>query len=193
MLTPCAASLLETLKELAATHPDIKTVYLATDYPIEDLESGRDGLVAHSGTFARLITEDHHRAMRMFLNAFRKDQVGGLQLTTYEREQQAGRVRLPDEAEDGTHTDLAELDSGLIGIVDKNMAMAAEIFITGVSGECGKESSFTRQIVADRKVRLEEQALGSDEDSVRPLKPGELWQDVRVWGLAADEPSEKRM
>lgn len=171
-LMPCANSLLDVLRDISARLPHITTVYLATDYPIEDLEAGKEGTVAHSGTFARLITEDHHRAMRSFLNAFRKQQVGRLSLTTYEREHKAGRVSLPAGAEEGVHVDLGALDSGLLGIVDKNIAMAAEVFVTGAPGVCGKESSFTRQIVFDRQTRFEEQVTSDNGEVV--TQPGKV-------------------
>lgn len=188
-LSACTDALLEVLRDIAAQYPTIQTVYLATDYPIEDLEAGHDGMVAHSGTFARLITEDHHRAMRALLNSFRTDEVGGLKLTTYEREQKAGRLSLPESAEEGTHVDLAQLDSGLLGIVDKTVAMQAEVFVTGSAGICGKESSFTRQIIADRKAKMdlaeEEKVEGQDA-----LAEGEVWESVRHFTLPELEVKE---
>lgn len=153
VLGTCAQRLLETLEQLALEHPDIRTVYLATDYPLHGS--------AHSGTFARLLTEDHHAAMRNFVAKLPK----GLRLTSYTQ-----------EAEDAAEG----LDSGLLGIIDKNVAMRAEVFVTGFSGSfqydptacvhsssslvlllirwhrCGKESSFTRQILLAREKKLEE-------------------------------------
>lgn len=186
-LMPCTESLISTLRDIALRQPALKTVYLATDYPIEDLESGKEGLVAHSGTFAKLLTEDHHRAMRKLLRAFARDDVGGLQLTTYERLQRAGKVHLdPEFVQEGMHVDLGALDSGLLGIVDKTVAMAAETFLTAVPEVCGKESSFTRQIIMDRQARFDE-ALELRAENTLAEEPsqqerGQVWDPVLYWG-----------
>lgn len=189
-LMPCIESLIVTLRKLAERLPQIKTVYLATDYPVGDLESGREGLVAHSGTFAKLLTEDHHRAMRKLLRAFGRDEVGGLQLQTYERLQKAGRVHLDQSSLDqGMHVDLGALDPGLLGIVDKNVAMAAETFLTAVPDICGKESSFTRQIVLDRQTRFD-MALDGLSESEKEREPGHLWEPVLYWGQELQAKAE---
>lgn len=194
-LMPCTESLISTLRDIARKQPALKTVYLATDYPIEDLESGKEGLVAHSGTFAKLLTEDHHRAMRKLLRAFEKDDVGGLQLTTYERLQQAGRVHLDQaDLDEGMHVDLGALDPGLLGIVDKTVAMAAETFLTAVPEVCGKESSFTRQIILDRQARFDVDLEMRGVDAAAELEsepvPGQLWEPVLYWGSELQAQAE---
>lgn len=184
-LAPCASSLLRKLSLLKSRYPSIKNVYLATDYPIED-PSG----IAHSGTFAKVVTEQHHQAFRAFLKSFEKE-AKGLSLTTFAREQ--GRVVLPDalrealataSAEAGKPVGLGELDAGLMGIVDKAVAMRAEVFLTGFAGVgkeaalgCAKVSSFTSQIIEARQARIGEQS--AKEDQVR----GELWNDVSRWSV----------
>jgi hypothetical protein len=156
IIATCATQLLATLDELAIEHPDIRTVYLATDYPLHG--------AAHSGTFGKGLTEEHHAAMRDFVAKLPR----GLRLTSYAQ-----------EAEDAAEG----LDSGLLGIIDKNVAMKADVFVTGFPGSfqydptayvrssqprrphltahenrCGKESSFTRQILLAREATLDEDA-----------------------------------
>lgn len=150
VLSTCAQQLIATLQEISTAFPDIRTVYLATDYPLHG--------TAHSGTFAKLVTEQHHEAMRKLMAGFPRQ----LRLTSYAQE--------AEEAAEG-------LDSGLLGIIDKSIAMQAEVFVTGFAGSyqcalcsplflvqvlsgmmhrydptmCSKESSFTRQIILARE------------------------------------------
>ncbi|GAA5929580.1 uncharacterized protein JCM15063_004190 [Sporobolomyces koalae] len=101
-LLPCSQSLLSKIFSLKEQYPEIENVYLATDYPIEQLDasfSGRDGdpsgAVAHSGTFAKSVTEQHHSVMRKFLRDFERRSkrlskgTGGhaLRLTTFAKEE----------------------------------------------------------------------------------------------------------
>ncbi|GAA5921479.1 hypothetical protein JCM3775_003068 [Rhodotorula graminis] len=102
-LAPCASSLLAKLAALKREHPSLRHVYLATDYPIEQLDpqlapSVDPGTeVAHSGTFAKSVTEQHHVAMRRFLRDFKRTFAPGrgraagppLELTTFSKEQAA--------------------------------------------------------------------------------------------------------
>jgi len=111
-LAPCASSLLAKLAALKRRHPSLRHVYLATDYPIEQLDpslapSVDPGTqVAHSGTFAKSVTEQHHVAMRRFLRDFKRTFAPGrgsaagppLELTTFSKEQAA----LAQGADDGT-------------------------------------------------------------------------------------------
>ncbi|GAA5871372.1 hypothetical protein JCM16303_000735 [Sporobolomyces ruberrimus] len=106
-LSPCSESLLDKIFLLKLEYPSISNVYLATDYPIEQLDPSfatrtNEGVigegVAHSGTFAKTITEQHHKVMRKFLRGFetrskrfeatRTGSNGkGLRLTTFAKEQ----------------------------------------------------------------------------------------------------------
>ncbi|GAA6061622.1 hypothetical protein JCM10212_000964 [Sporobolomyces blumeae] len=99
-LAPCAESLLDKVFRLRERYPDVRNVYLATDYPIEDLDpslgSGEaaGGGGAHSGTFAKVVTSQHHAAMRKFLTGFEKrsrqaasGRSDRLRLTTFAKEQ----------------------------------------------------------------------------------------------------------
>lgn len=105
-LAPCAASLVTKLAALKRAHPSLRHVYLATDYPIEQLDpalapSVDAGVqVAHSGTFAKSVTEQHHAAMRRFLREFSRTLGrgggGGLELTTFSKEQAALAGRSDD-------------------------------------------------------------------------------------------------
>lgn len=221
IISPCGEALIDELEHLIlqlqqhqgknADYGKIKTVYLATDYPIEDLENGWDGAVAHSGTFGKLLTEEHHSAMRNFLKHFRKrlTEPLGVRLTTFSKEQ--ANLKLSEEllkaitpsADTGrqaindrngrprkknlqpkvpkTGLDLADLDIGLLGIIDKTVAMHAEIFITGLPWSsskelqaiaCAKESSFTKQISDARKMQR-----SKTDDLQDDVATGRLWSE----------------
>ncbi|BGP38428.1 hypothetical protein JCM10450v2_002373 [Rhodotorula kratochvilovae] len=170
-LAPCASSLLSKLAALKRLHPTLRNVYLATDYPIEALDPSlapsadpaAAAVVAHSGTFAKSVTEQHHAAMRRFLREFKRAfggrGAGALALTTFSKEQaalaepgalpaalaaQLANLTAPllPPALDGAEPAqvqapllaLGTLDSGLYGILDKLVASRAELFVTGVPG-----------------------------------------------------------
>lgn len=217
IIGPCGAALVEELEHLLLTRHDyvkIKTVYLATDYPIEDLENGWDGAVAHSGTFGKLLTEEHHSAMRSFLDLFRMrlTEPLGVRLTTFSKEQsnlklsdkllkaitptvddnraaaineRNGRPRKQKDVKIKTPKrglDLAELDIGLLGIIDKTVAMHAEVFITGLpwsnakeiqARACAKESSFTKQISEARRSQRSNALYEGNVDA-------KLWSEYRT-------------
>ncbi|KEP53236.1 hypothetical protein V565_033510 [Rhizoctonia solani 123E] len=103
-------------------YDDVKTVYFATDYPLEGAGA------RHSGTF-RGVGDRHHAAVLELRKAF---QPGGL-LETYKLTYQA---ELSQTAE--RDKDLLENDFGLLGIVDKVVAQKAELFISGSSGDCAR-------------------------------------------------------
>ncbi|KAK4699251.1 hypothetical protein P7C70_g7013, partial [Phenoliferia sp. Uapishka_3] len=186
-LVPCAASLLRKLALLKARYPEIRNVYLATDYPIEDPEG-----IAHSGTFAKVVTEQHHQAFRNFLKNFDRN-TRGLKLTSFAKEQ--SRLELPEDLKralgggssvDGVEAGpmgLEELDAGLMGIIDKAVAMRAEVFVSGFAGVgkeaslgCAKVSSFTGQILEARVDKLTQQGEGE-------RGKGKLWNEVSRWSV----------
>lgn len=212
-LPPCADALLDKLALVRRAYPAVTTLYLATDYPIEDLDPslGSAG-AAHSGTFAKSVTEGHHVAFRRFLERF-AERVPGMRLTTFAKEQSSidipealhaalEKARADDDGEDVT---LADLDPGLLGIVDKVVAMRAELFLTGraapkpgAMGVCAKASSFSQQIVdaraallgdIDRNDVLDDLTAGvltpGDLAPLRPT-PGVLWNAVHHWSLPAE-------
>ncbi|GAA5821185.1 hypothetical protein JCM11251_004503 [Rhodosporidiobolus azoricus] len=253
-LAPCAQSLLAKLLALKETHPSLTNVYLATDYPIESLDpsfappaltngetGGAPAAVAHSGTFAKVVTEQHHAAMRRFLRSFEKEARGKLRLTTFAKEMAA--LELPVDLAEALHNltsppsppptianpsppppavfdpddyssidllaRLPTLDPGLLGILDKEVALRAEVFLTGVpgvgsstAGACAKLSSFTNQLVMGREVRREEQRRregeggtdgeeegeeGEEREREERFEPGRLWNSVAHFSLSGDE------
>jgi hypothetical protein len=179
----CTQGLIDKLDQLAKDWPELRTVYLATDYPLEaiDPQSRPSNLTAgsppaHSGTFAHQLTETHHSSMRTLLSTFdgsQRDAEGGeggqqqgrlsgeLKLATYSRLVRSGELArsLPRALrqafpEDAGGVDLAAIDAGLVGILDKMVAIEADVLLVGeAEGDkaCGKKSSFTRQIVQERE------------------------------------------
>lgn len=240
-LVPCSQSLLDKIEHLVSTqYPLIKTVYFATDYPIEDLEqemlTGRptENPTSHSGTFKNVVTEEHHEAMKVFLKGFRERKgLRGVRLTGFvkempglaktlakgakgseERELARFLVHSPPlteseedipPSESRIHTALTELDPGLLGIIDKSVLMSSEVFLTGfvqapgfnadIGGgrrlpldSCGKESSFTRQVVWSRRERREKEE-SEDLGGVAGVgkRKGRLWNEVDIWKLGKGE------
>lgn len=195
IIAPCAVALIDKLEALLRDrdgsmdrqkYAGIRTIYLATDYPIEDLTDGVSGAIAHSGTFGKLLTEEHHTAMRDFLQMFQEriSEPLGVRLTSFSSEQASLKISddllravappTPMLTNNGrprrksppklppSGLNLAELDVGLLGIIDKTVAMGAEIFLTGQPWSsdknvqatvCAKESSFTKQISEARRLR----------------------------------------
>ncbi|GAA5858438.1 hypothetical protein JCM8547_007310 [Rhodosporidiobolus lusitaniae] len=242
-LAPCASSLLHKLLQLKEKHPSLENVYLATDYPIEALDpsfgSDEDGgaAVAHSGTFAKVVTEQHHAAMRRFLRDFEKQAKGKLRLTTFAKEARTLQlppslheqlvnlttpppplfspntppaVPLPSSPDSGNPNPLLKLstlDPGLLGILDKEVAVRAELFLTGVpgvgsstKGACAKLSSFTNQLVGAREERRavergegEGEGEGGEEDGgegrerEETFERGRLWNGVSHFSLSGEE------
>ncbi|GAA5821231.1 hypothetical protein JCM10212_005326 [Sporobolomyces blumeae] len=82
----CGARLVEQVQEIRTLHPDVSTLYLATDYPIElarDSYSDDDGtndakgpIVANSGTMTKTLTPAHHEAFRTFLASLEREASG---------------------------------------------------------------------------------------------------------------------
>lgn len=210
-LLPCASSLIKKLIRLKKAYPEIDNVYFATDYPIETLEEGGGDVEARSGTFGKVVTEQHHIAFRFFLKEFKK-QAKGLRLTSFSKEYPSLTLPLsllellsPNSTDPDSPSppplSISSLDSGLIGIIDKTVLTHAEIFLTGFpalgSGPnslnsreaqqaCAKISSFTNQIVGARgEVLMVEREVeeGEEEEDEEERKAGRLWNKVSRWSI----------
>lgn len=95
---------------------DITTVYLATDYPLE----GPDA-TPHSGTF-KDVNDEHHAAIRVLKDAFATGgDLASLKLTSLRGEMMGRRDNVPFDG----------MDSGLMGILDKEVAIHADVFLAG--------------------------------------------------------------
>ncbi|KAF8710230.1 hypothetical protein RHS03_02499, partial [Rhizoctonia solani] len=148
-LLACSSSLITLLRlTLAqAEYSDVKTVYLATDYPLEGANA------PHSGTF-RTIGDQHHAAILEFLNAFQPR--GSLEMYRLTHQTKLSQVTEYDKG-------LLENDLGFLGIVDKSVSQQAELFVSGSSGDCARNSSFTKQII---DARRENKKLGKVRNDV---------------------------
>lgn len=181
----CAMDLISTIKWILNLHRkssisgtedaltfDIATVYLATDYPLEGTDSTS---IPHSGTF-KDVRDEHHDALRVVREAF---QEGGalstLSLTSLHTVLLKYRKR--------ENALLHNMDSGLMGILDKTIAMRADWFVSG-SRVCSRQryvandgfcyyelglnshvffSSFTEQIISTRRQ------LAADGEGLRNI------------------------
>lgn len=130
-LSTCASALIRRLAELKKQYPNVTKVYLAMDYPIEGLQGGSGD--AHSGTLNKMLTPEHHVAMRRFLDEFEEhfgasaEEDERLELTSFVKEQ--SKVQLSREMMQMLgkgKVDFQELDGAIVGIVDKIVLMKAE-------------------------------------------------------------------
>jgi hypothetical protein len=180
----CAQGLIDKLDRLAGDWPELRAVYLATDYPLESIDSqsrpaAGSEVSRHSDTFKDL-AETHHSSMRIFLSAFDDtgSRLGGkLKLVTYSRLVRSGELarslpRALREAfpEDQGGVDFEAIDKGLVSIMDKLIAIEANVLLVGEqkgSQQCGRRGSkFTKHIVQERE------------------KKGKLKNTVERWGNA---------
>ncbi|KAJ6512643.1 hypothetical protein C8R45DRAFT_1152514, partial [Mycena sanguinolenta] len=151
-LVQCAHALVDTLAHL----PDgVRSVWFASDYPYAlhrtrrgvDFGVASPGSKAKSGTF-RDVGPLHAEAVGIFGDAFEE----GGELEGWEV------VELTEEriaALDDAHGERELLgDAGVQGIVDKIIGMRATLFVSGASPGCARASSFTRQIVNERRATL---------------------------------------
>lgn len=150
LLAPCGSALIRRLQAVQARFPEIKTVYLAMDYPIESLGledgTGKASGEAHSGTMNKVLSANHHEAMRVFLAEWRTTfGIGAgakVRLTSLLNEQgrgEEGGVELPLELKrllpaHGRGLQVQDLDPAIVGIVDK-------IVLGKAQGECSRSSS----------------------------------------------------
>jgi hypothetical protein len=132
-------------------YPYIRTVYLATDYPIESITlptsslSSTSPVIAHSSTFTRILTPTHAAAFQHFVNTMAIET--GLELTGYMAEEQ----KIPDyltslfestksnvdDPSAATYSNnpgqfsIGSIDPGLIAIMDKIILVRASYFLAG--------------------------------------------------------------
>ncbi|KAK4049270.1 hypothetical protein OIV83_004206 [Microbotryomycetes sp. JL201] len=204
-LATCGSALVDKLVTIKRTRPEIKMVYLATDYPLEGLGrdgSGKGAAVAHSGTMSKSLTNDHHDAMRTFLKQFQETFDGSSDETTLEWTsfvELQKQIPLSDELSallpmiESKHRQLSlqELDHAIVGIVDKVVLTQAELFIAGqfdtttdFTRRCAKHSQFTEQVVTGRQQFLERFAAN---DETTKLHSSGSDQDT-VEDVGADSP-----
>lgn len=152
----CSRSLVDMIQKITPTIPN---VFLLTDYP-HLLNSTLAQL--HNGTSSSFrpsqISKSHHAAMRYLYEH------AHVMLTTFVS---------PDEVTDlpanwtllhmpplkNSDGEIIEGDKGVLGIIDKMMAMQGHWFLAGQPGVCGRSSSFTNRIVAERESLIEEGAV----------------------------------
>ncbi|GAA5898125.1 hypothetical protein JCM6882_003332 [Rhodosporidiobolus microsporus] len=195
-LAPCGHALVSKLREIRRAHPEIKTLYLATDYPLEILRAdgaaGNEGkATAHSGTMTKTLTPGHHAAMRDFLEELEGEGGAGLRMTSFLDEQ--GKVEWPQELQEAmgrSGAKLEELDGAIVGIVDKIVLMAAELFYAGLPVSsptgCGKYSQFTTQVITGRRDALR---LADDrgEDTTLMNEAGHFFLDAPLGGANEED------
>lgn len=124
-LPGCASALVHKVHELLSlpNNVDVRTVYLATDFPLEGSPK--------SGTWkGREIVDEHREAMRAFFDAFNEGGIlAGWKLT--------GLKGVLEGWEDEGF-DMDDIDGGILAILDKTIATKAELFVSGAE-RCGRQ------------------------------------------------------
>ncbi|KAI7853936.1 hypothetical protein BDC45DRAFT_569486 [Circinella umbellata] len=165
-LLPCAESLGDLVRTRAEQLGTKPTFFLLTDYPhlfdqsfvdktVSDNTTethnyeGEAGFMPVSASFSpNSLTIYHHQAIQYLYTHF---QITVTSLETEMMSKEENNIKPP-----GNWTvlpipkDLAGHDSGVLGIIDKLMAIRADLFIAGKPGVCARRSSFTGRIVDDR-------------------------------------------
>lgn len=176
-IASCGVALVHELREIRKKNPAIRTLYLATDYPLDLIRDGaqvpRKNVVANSGTLSKTLTPAHHAAMRSFLSLL-EDDTGdhddSFHLTTFLDESRL--VRLPADLEALLPTGssgVESLDGAIAGLVDKVVLSNVELFYAGLpisddkQSGCAKLSQFTTQIISGRKTTLARSASEDEE------------------------------
>ncbi|EAU83290.2 hypothetical protein CC1G_10731 [Coprinopsis cinerea okayama7 len=133
-LKSCAHSLVDVLSDMLhdVRHlaKDVGTVWFASDYPHPLVRDEGTGVTAKSGTF-RNFNEHHDEAIAIFRSAFD----GGGELAGWRLMDAAGAMR---EAAFKKEEEALLQDTGVLGIVDKMIAMKATLFVSG-SKKCSRQ------------------------------------------------------
>ncbi|KAG0168727.1 hypothetical protein DFQ28_011396 [Apophysomyces sp. BC1034] len=144
-LLPCAKNLVEKVQSI---NPEQNVnLFLLTDYP-HLLNTSEPESRSFKANELKL---EHHEAIRHVYQHL------DVTLTTLDR---PDRPVIDHELPTSWHIykvppHVKPYDSGVLGIVDKLVAMRAQWFFAGEPGVCGKSSSFTNQIIDDRKAASE--------------------------------------
>ncbi|KAK9767915.1 hypothetical protein K7432_001838 [Basidiobolus ranarum] len=140
-LPQCAENLVKALKRISEEE-NIKNIYLATDYPLEDE-------YPHSSSWdLDELTMYHHSAIRRL-----KSNIKLHSWITLEQERHSINPLSADVESD--------FDPGLLGIFDKMMCTQADYFLAGPP-ECSRASSFTAQIAITRESRRKNRFNNTD-------------------------------
>ncbi|GAA5921288.1 hypothetical protein JCM1841_002587 [Sporobolomyces salmonicolor] len=192
-LVPCAQSLAAVLasliEESKAGEREVKSIYLASDYPVENFLANTSASHAHSDTFHSL-TSSHHSAVALLLSLLRSSPSSSSSppptIHTLSSLLAAQPSLIPPHlsaALQPLHGDLMALDPGLHAALDKLMLQRTEWFVAGSGekgdGQCGKLSSYTDAVLFERKRRAErekEQAGRADKDRGGAPEPVEVVQ-----------------
>ncbi|MBW0560088.1 hypothetical protein O181_099803, partial [Austropuccinia psidii MF-1] len=181
-LRVCANSLINILDSLKNSYPSLQVVYLSTDYPIEAIhhpQNLENHQIAHSGTFSKSLSHEHHLIMKELLEKKFK-----LKWMTFDRAIDQLKVskelieklsKLPnmielsqalkstparfltlEKQQEFLRSSLRKLDHGLVGILEKMLLIRSNAFMTGVPNECSKSSSFTKQVISSRQFILDQ-------------------------------------
>ncbi|CAO3600773.1 unnamed protein product [Absidia cylindrospora] len=136
------------------------TLFLLTDYPHVFDEKDVDEAILNNGTSEKMqpasasfspnsLTVHHHQAMQyvykhLQVHVTHLDSSSSSLSETSSSSPPANWTVVP------IPYDVARLDPGWLGILDKLLAMRADGFLAGAPGVCGRKSSFTNQIMNQR-------------------------------------------
>lgn len=202
-LVGCAESLVSLLKShiktFAASSPKTPAIFLLTDYPhvfsqeaIEEAieNNTTESLNPASASFSSYyFTRYHHLAIQYL---YQNLPVHVTNLIDDQGE---------DEDDDDMHlpsnwtvipisASQAGHDSGILGILDKLLAIRSDLFIAGRPGVCARKSSFTTRIINERLNVLGDNNV-TLEDDWEGRGPGAIMNIIEYFDLPQDESDEE--
>ncbi|GAA5975922.1 hypothetical protein JCM11641_002839 [Rhodosporidiobolus odoratus] len=190
-LGTCGESLERVLMSIKEEDSAMRIVYLASDFPIEELagspyrlavnetpsstllDAGKDitesSTHAHSDTLTPLLTPAHYTAMQSFLTGFRLSSApADVTLYTFASLRSALLHAAPELERWIDH-------AAARAIIDQLVLQRTEVFLAGyptkgnqfvVDGRrsCGKHSNWTNRVAAARAVRMAEEQGGGEKE-----------------------------
>ncbi|KAM0753821.1 hypothetical protein T439DRAFT_322707 [Meredithblackwellia eburnea MCA 4105] len=185
-LAPCGRSLIAMLESEKLKHPQLTSVYVCTDYPLEGLRNvtlakGPGGGAAHSSSYR--ISDEVHDAMRTFVKDWERKEDELPKMTSWDEEEDDLLSIPADKGADRLRKQgkLRDVDLSLLGMMDKMIATRAELFIAGAEHECGKLSSYMKAI-ADARDEVVEQ-MGEDQLAKVQGVKGQVWNSKYYFHL----------
>ncbi|KAI8381523.1 uncharacterized protein BYT42DRAFT_494449 [Radiomyces spectabilis] len=159
----CAESLvsmvsdrLESVKAIDGVKPNF---FLLTDYPHiipekpTEANTSSDFMPASSSFSQNSLTRYHHAAIHYLYKHMQ------IQLTHLEQQKETPPVHTPANwTMLPIPASIAAEDTGFLGILDKLLAIRADVFLAGKPGVCGRKSSFTSLIIHERLRRQAEES-----------------------------------
>lgn len=213
-LIGCAESLVSLLKSHFKTLASASSsssptttpaIFLLTDYPhvfsqeaIEEAieNNTTDSLNPASASFsAHYFTRYHHQAIQYLYENLPIHVTSLVDDQNENRDGEDDDMHLPSNwTVISVSASLSGNDSGILGILDKLLAIRSDLFIAGRPGVCARKSSFTTRIIDERLNLLGDNNVTLDEDweDWGHKMPGQIMNIIEYFDLPQDENDEEK-